>query len=187
VTHYSSRRHRDKCALQAASRDRVRVVSELLCGQTMLAGTTRKLGRCPRFFIGSLVLTSCAYKPDSFEVASVPFSGFYLSVDCLDLAIDHRKHTNDNDVIAYEFGNRCDKPVVVDFAAARVYGQTYEGEGIALYAYDPLQEIRVMRIDAHATGREALEYPSGRNFERVCVDAAAIAHATPSRWVCFAN
>jgi len=88
-------------------------------------------------------------------------------------------------VIAYEFGNRCDKPVVVDLAAARVYGQTHEGDEIKLYAFDPLREIRSMLIDARASGREAIEYPSASKFERVCLDAAAIAHSTPSQWICF--
>jgi hypothetical protein len=159
------------------------MVSELLCGQSMSAGT-RHLDRCHRFLIGSLLLASCAYKPNSFQAANMPFRGFYLSVDCLDLGIAHRKRS-DSDVIAYEFGNRCDKPVVVDLAAARVIGQTQDGEEVALYAFDPLREIRSMRIDARASGRESVEYPSNGKLERVCVDAAAIVHATQARWICF--
>jgi hypothetical protein len=150
----------------------------------MIAGATN-LCRSHRFFIGSLVLASCAYKPNSFQAADVPFRGFYLSVDCLDLGIDRRKRANDRDVIAYEFGNRCDKPVVVDLAAARVVGETHDGEEVALYAFDPLREIRSMRIDARASGRETIEYPSSSKLQRVCVDAAAIVHTEPARWICF--
>lgn len=145
----------------------------------------RTLGATPRFVLGSLVLASCAYQPDSFTHAKEPFRGFYLSVNCLDLAIDHRKRAGDSDVIGYEFGNRCDEPVVVDLAAARVYGQTSGGEDIELYAFDPLREIRSLRLDGRASGREAIEYPSGQKLDRVCIDAASIAHATPPRWICF--
>ena len=140
-----------------------------------------------RLVLGSVLLASCAYQPDSFSYAREPFRGFYLSVDCLDLAIDHRKRGGDSDVLAYEFGNRCDEPVVVDLAAARVLGRTDDGSEVELFAFDPLREIRTLRIDGRAYGREAIEYPSGRMLERVCVDAASIAHATPARWVCFNN
>ncbi|HEY5923140.1 MAG TPA: hypothetical protein VIV11_15785 [Kofleriaceae bacterium] len=137
------------------------------------------------FVIAALVLAGCAYKPDSFRQGSASFRGFYISVDCLDLGIDHRKRDNRMDVIAYEFGNRCDKPVVVDLAAARVYGRTADGEEVELYAFDPMSEIRPVRIDARAYGREAIEYPSSHTLDRVCIDAAAIAHVSPPNWICF--
>lgn len=138
-----------------------------------------------RLVLGSVVLAGCAYQPDSFSYVREPFRGYYLSVDCLDIAIDHRPRGKDSDVLAYEFGNRCDEPAVVDLAAARVYGKTSDGTELTLFAFDPLREIRTMRIDARAYGREAIEYPSGRQLASVCVDAASIAHASPPRWVCF--
>lgn len=161
------------------------MVSELLGAQSMLARGT-PLGATYRIALGSvasLALASCAYQPDSFSYASTPFRGYY--VNCLDLAIDHRRQPNDSDVIAYEFGNRCDAPLIVDLAAARVYGQTRDGSEIELFAFDPLSEIRTLRLDGRAHGREAVEYPSAQKLESVCVDAASIAHAAPPRWICF--
>lgn len=139
---------------------------------------------CP-LVIGSLALGGCAYQPDSFSYAHEPFKGVYVSVGCLDLAIAHRKRPNMSDVLRYEFGNRCDDPVVVDLASARVFGHTPEGSAIELFAFDPLREIRQMRLDGRAVGRESIEYPSGRPLARLCVDAASIAHASPPRWICF--
>src|SRR5690242_14912551 len=107
--------------------------------------------------IGSLVIGGCAYQPDTFSYAREPFKGVYLSVQCLDLAIAHRKQ-NAHDVIAYQFGNRCDEPALVDLAAAHVTGDDADGDVIDLYAFDPVREIRAMFLDARAVGREAIEY-----------------------------
>jgi hypothetical protein len=56
---------------------------------------------------------------------------------------------------------------------------------IELFAFDPLREIRTLRLDGRAYGREAIEYPSPQKLDRVCVDAASIARAAPPRWICF--
>ena len=59
-----------------------------------------------RVLLGSLLLSGCAYQSDSFSYSREPFSGVYVSVSCLDLALDHRKQPNASDVISYAFGNR---------------------------------------------------------------------------------
>lgn len=170
------------------------LVSELLSTRCMQVRGTfdveKQLRARSSFVLGSIVIGSlaasgCAYQADSFSYAQERFKGVYVNVNCLDLAIDLRKLSNRSDVIAYEFGNRCDDPVVVDLAAARVYGRTREGSDIQLFAFDPLREIRLMRLDGRAVGREAIEYPSGQPLARLCIDAASIAHASPPRWVCF--
>ena len=134
--------------------------------------------------LGSLVVGGCAYRADSFEHAQRPFDGVYLTVDCLDLAIEHRQRRRAS-VIEYHFGNRCDQPALVDLAAARVYEQAADGSATALVAYDPKGEIRPGRIDARAVGREAIEYPRSRADRNLCIDVASIARARPARWVCF--
>jgi hypothetical protein len=144
------------------------------------------LGMIHRLTIGSLFLGGCAYQADTFSYAHEPFKGWYVTVDCLDLAIEHRKYKQANrDIISYQFGNRCDDPTTVDLAAARVYGRTDTGDSVALVPYDPKQEIRVMQLDGRSVGREAIEYPTGRQVHSLCVDAASIAQARPARWVCF--
>lgn len=138
-----------------------------------------------RVLIGSLLLGGCAYQPDSFSYSREPFGGTYVSVSCLDLAIEHRRQPNARSVISYAFGNRCDEPVIVDLAAARVYGHTADGAAVKLFAFDPFKEIRLMRLDGRAVGREAIEYPTNQALADVCIDAASIAHTSPARWVCF--
>ena len=134
--------------------------------------------------VGSLLFAGCAYQPDTFSYAREPFKGVYLSVQCLDLAIAHRRESA-HDVIAYQFGNRCDQPALVDLAAAHVTGDTGDGDVFDLFAFDPMREMRAMLLDARAVGREAIEYPSGTPLQNVCVDAASVAHVTPSQWICF--
>lgn len=136
--------------------------------------------------LGSLALGGCAYQADSFSYAREPFSGVYMTVDCLDVAIDHQsRHAASKNVITYAFGNRCDDPVVVDLASVRVYGRASDGTELQLFAFDPDHEIRVMQIDGRAVGREAIEYPSDQTLKSMCVDAGSIAHSPVPRWVCF--
>ena len=136
--------------------------------------------------LSALVLGGCAYQPDSFSYVRQPFSGVFLSISCLDIAIDHRRmDTSESNLVEYSFGNRCDQPVVVDLAAARVYGQTPAGSQFQLMAFDPFHELRSMRIDGRATGRETIDYPSADALTHLCIDAASIAHTSPARWVCF--
>lgn len=140
------------------------------------------------WFVGALALGGCAYQPDSFSHARQPFDGVQVTIDCLDLAVKHEPYANtSSNVVSYWFGNRCDFPVVVDLASARVLGMATDGSAIDLHAFDPLREIRVLRLDARAVGREAIDYPSATALNTVCVDAATIAHVQPTRWVCVDN
>jgi hypothetical protein len=134
----------------------------------------------------AIACCGCAYKADTFSYASRPFRGVYVSVSCLDLGIERRTTSESKNVVGYQFGNRCDTPVVVDLASASVYGDD-GGSPIRLFAFDPFHEIRAMELDARAVGRESLEYPSEVDVGRLCVDAASIAHTSPARWVCFNN
>lgn len=135
-----------------------------------------------RSLLSYLVLGACAYEPGTFHYDGRAFPGVYVTVNCLDISVEHQAER----VVRYAFGNRCGKPVVVDLAAARVYGRaTNSDEQVALRALDPWHEIRGLRLDSYAVGHEAIEYESDRAIDRMCVDAASIAGATYSRWICF--
>ena len=162
------------------------LVRRLLWSHSMVVGARFPIAR--GLFVSALALGGCAYQPDSFSHAPPPFAGVYVSVECLDLAIARRKNaTPESNVLEYRFGNRCEQPALVDLAAARVYGTTVEGDWMDLIAYDPFHELRALRIDARAVGREAIDYPSSEMLEHVCIDAASITHAYPPRWICFNN
>jgi len=140
------------------------------------------------WFVGALALGGCAYQPDSFAHAHQPFDGVQLTIDCLDLSVGRGTYPSaTSNVVAYWFGNRCDTPVVVDLASARVVGMATDGSAIDLQAFDPLRELRLLRLDARAVGHESIDYPSALALSSVCVDAATIAHVQPTRWVCVDN
>jgi hypothetical protein len=139
-------------------------------------------------FVSAVALGGCAYQPDSFSHARPPYEGVRVSVECLDMAIARRKEpTPESNVLEYRFGNRCDEPAVVDLAVAKLYGTTTDGVPIDLYAFDPFHELKPLRIDARAVGREAIDYPSSATLDHMCIDVASIAHAYPARWICFNN
>lgn len=140
------------------------------------------------WFVGALALGGCAYQPDSFAHAHQPFDGVQVTIDCLDLSVARGTYPSEtSNVVAYWFGNRCDEPVVVDLASARVLGMATDGSAIDLIAFDPLREIRALRLDARAVGHESIDYPSALALNALCVDAATIAHVQPTRWVCVEN
>jgi len=134
-----------------------------------------------------LTLVGCAYQPGSFQSPMQSFVGQLASIDCLDLAIERRPDLPAGDaVVSYAFGNRCDHPVIVDLAMADLFGRTSDGQQLALSAYDPFHELSIARLDGRAVGREAISYQSDVPLRDICVDAASIAHAAPSVWLCLA-
>ena len=135
--------------------------------------------------LGSCVVAGCAYQPDSFSWSRTRFSQ-RGTVGCLDVAIERRASRCDGrTVLAYEFGNRCDQPAIVDLATVGVVGRTSRGKLITLVAFDPRDEIRSSRIDGRAIGSEAIAYSSSVEVAGICVDAASIAHTTPALWLCL--
>lgn len=131
-------------------------------------------------------LVGCAYRSDSFHDIGHEFVGVHATLGCLDLSVHRRPDLqNGNSVVAYEFGNRCDRPTIVDLSSASVIGHARDGREHALVAFDPHREIRPLRIDGRAVGGEAIAYLRDSDLADVCVDAASIAHATPELWMCF--
>lgn len=132
--------------------------------------------------------TGCAYKAGSFSHPRAEFAGQKVSVGCLDLAVERRPDLpTGGTVLAYSFGNRCDRPATIDLSIARVEGRTFTGASVQLAPYDPEGEIHAMPLDGRAAGAEAVAYPSNDRLAEVCVDAASIAQTSESRWLCFAS
>jgi hypothetical protein len=174
----------------------------LACGvaATAVFGTAREPGEISRARVGkpiacrvdmraavlSVALIGCAYSPGSFSHFRQDFPGQRTTVGCLDLAVDRRPDlTTGGAVLAYEFGNRCDRPATVDFTHVAVKGRTYDGKELALTAYDPEWQIKPLQIDGRTGGKEAIAYLSDEPLAEVCVDAASLTHEAPARWLCF--
>lgn len=135
-----------------------------------------------------LAVAGCAYKPGSFTHFRQEFPGQRTTVGCIDVAIERRPDlTSGGTVLAYEFGNRCDRPATIDLANAKVLAQTFGGQRMELHPYDPNDEIRSLRIDGRTAGAEAIAYPANERLAQVCVDAASIAGEFQSRWLCFSS
>ena len=136
----------------------------------------------------SVALIGCAYRPGSFSHLRQDFPGQRTTVGCIDLAVERRPDlTTGGTVLAYEFGNRCDRPATVDFTRVAVKARTFEGKDLDLSAYDPDLQIRPLSIDGRAAGREAIAYPAAERLAEVCVDVASLVHEAPARWLCFAS
>ena len=141
-----------------------------------------------RAVVLSVALIGCAYRPGSFSHYRKDFPGQRTTVGCIDLSVERRPDlTGGGTVIAYQFGNRCDRAATIDLARAAVVGRTFDGQEMELRAFDPNAEIRAMQIDGRAAGAEAIAYPAETRFAEVCVDVASIAHVAPARWVCIAS
>jgi hypothetical protein len=134
-----------------------------------------------------VTIAGCSYSPDSFSYPGRRFPGQRVTVGCLDVAVDRRADMPENTaVIDYQFGNRCDEPVVIDLGRVPVFGRTASGEERYLTPYDPAMEIRALKLDARQAGGEAIAYPTTEAMLQICVDAAAISESTKQeRYMCF--
>jgi len=140
-----------------------------------------------RAFLAGVLLAGCAYQPSSFR-SETQFLGQRATTGCLDIAIERRdRSTVGEAVLAYSFGNRCDKPVIVDLASATVIGRRTDGGSLVLHPYDPRREIEPRWLDGRAVGRETLAYDAGVTLVDICVDAGSIPRAPMSSWLCFAS
>ena len=140
--------------------------------------------------IAVLVLVgACGYRSGSFQGPGGRFSGEHVTVGCLDVGVAATADAAaEGPVIAYEFGNRCDRPARVDLAAVIVRGRTSGGDELELAPYDPDGALRAARIEARRTGREVIEYrAAGPDPVRlVCVELDGLdGRADQRREVCL--
>ena|SRR5688572_12986677 len=136
----------------------------------------------------SVALIGCAYRPGSFSHLRQDFPGQRTTVGCVDVAVERRPDlTTGGTVLAYEFGNRCDRPATIDFAAVAVKARTFKGVDLDLDAFDPDFQIRPLQLDGRSSGAEAIAYPADERLAEVCVDVASLTKQTPAKWLCFAS
>ena len=134
-------------------------------------------------------VAGCSYNPGAFSYSTRRFPGQRTTVGCLDISVDRRPDMNDSAVLDYQFGNRCDTPVVVDLVRVPVVGRTTDGEEVTLTPFDPELEMMAKKLGARQAGGEAIAYPTTQPLVQVCVDAAAISAdaGDAKRWLCFGS
>lgn len=126
------------------------------------------------------------YQPGSFASHEGAFTGKRVALGCLELAVSRQVDHEGAAVVGYELGNRCDRPALVDLAHVTVHSRGTDGIETTLVPYDPRGELVPLRLPARHAGREAIAYTPGDAME-ICVDAAAIAGASPAHWVCLSR
>src|SRR5580765_622370 len=117
----------------------------------------------------------CAYSPGSFDLGPHHPNEQHATVGCLDIATSREGMR-----IRYQVGNRCDSPALVDLAHVPVFGDLEQ-----LRPYDPRLELREARLGGQMTAEEMIEYRDADTPSKLCVDVAAIGHASPSQWQCW--
>jgi hypothetical protein len=140
--------------------------------------------------LGGCALCACAYQPGSFRAPGQrEFGSARATVGCLDVAIAGRwgRSGSIGQVIEFDFGNRCDRPVTVDFTALHAFGVDERGQGHALAIHDPRGEVRPLGLEARTVGREVLELRRRAAVTRLrsaCVDVARIVAGAAPLWIC---
>ena len=137
-----------------------------------------------RLLVIPVLAAACGYRAGSFVWGTNRFAGEPSTVGCLDIAVSRAADSDVGPVIAFDFGNRCSRPSVVDFEHARVEGVTADGRRVALAPYDPDGDIAEREIDAVFAGHEVIAYASAGPVVFVCIDLASIAHAPGESWRC---
>ena len=150
---------------------------------------------------GAAAIGACGYQPGSFRGAAgrASFAGQRATVGCLDVAVAGRWSPSPTvaQAVQVDFGNRCDRPVVVDFTALRAVGRDDGGREHALAIHDPRREIHPLSLEARTAGREVIELRAGAagqpaRMQSACVDVARLAsgsrgeRAAP-RWLCVSR
>jgi hypothetical protein len=157
----------------------------------------------------ALAVCACGYQPGSFAGdATSAFAGARATVGCLDVSVAGRWSRASStgqtatgqmatgQTVVVDFGNRCDRPVVVDFTTLRAFGRDAGGREHPLAIYDPRREIRPLSLEARSAGREVLELrrqaTAGATTARVlsaCVDVGRLTRdAAPApRWLCVSR
>jgi hypothetical protein len=131
----------------------------------------------------------CAYRAGSFGAWGHDFPGRRTTIGCLDLAIERRADNPTGPVLAYDFGNRCDGPLLIDLHTTSVVARTAHGD-LVMLPYDPERKIRALPLDGRSVGSEAIEYRTdlaGTELTAICVDAASVVGIMTPDWQCFAQ
>ena len=126
-------------------------------------------------------------QPGSFGSFTGAFPHVRDTVGCVDVGVGFGR-SDHGAVVAYEFGNRCDRGVLLDLATVRVVGRDADGHERPLAPFDPRGEIRVLPLAARWWGGEQIAYYDAETVPivRVCVDIGGIDRSQPraEHWVC---
>jgi hypothetical protein len=127
------------------------------------------------FVLASALPLSCSpYVPGALYHARTTFD--VRSVGCLDVAVRALR----DPVIAFTIGNRCRRPVGVDFRNLRVRAWGEDGAFYEPDASDPRRELREAVIDAHAIADVAIDFPVPTATPTFCVDVGQLNVDTPA-------
>ena len=102
----------------------------------------------------------------------------YHQLGCLDVRVTPANEFAfdlSEPVLRFEFGNRCDRPVAVDFRTLRARTRYSDGNEYLLNPIDPHGEIHLGHLDVSAQSWETIafgESPSQRPPAWVCVDVS---------------
>jgi hypothetical protein len=133
------------------------------------------------------VVAGCAYRPGSFTDLSGPFPHTRETVGCVDVGVGFGA-ADHGAVVAYDFGNCCDRSVTLDLASVRVVARDAQGIERPLVAFDPRLEIRPLELGARWWGDEQIKYMDGDTtpIVAVCVDIGGLDASRPraESWVC---
>jgi hypothetical protein len=146
----------------------------------------------------ALAVCACGYQPGSFAGNSASGASARATVGCLDVSVAGRwsRVGATGQTVVIDFGNRCDRAVVVDFTTLRASGRDAGGQEHRLAVYDPRREIRPLSLEARTAGREVLELrrpvsagATAAHVRSACVDVGRLTpDAAPApRWLCVAR
>jgi hypothetical protein len=127
-----------------------------------------------------------SYRPGTLTEAGDDASGGGRRLGCIDL---RAKRVLDayvapgSVVVAFHFGNGCDRSVRLDLGSVRVTAHFADGSQEQLALYDPASEVQVGTLDARDQGRETLQFnPRSRRQGAptlVFLDVSAVAADGP--------
>ena len=124
-------------------------------------------------------VAACAFVPDSIADAPRNLDSAAARLDCLEVEL---LELNDPRV-TYHVGNRCARPVGIDFRKVIV-----TGGGQVLPPYDPRGELREAELDAYGQANVTILYPG--YAAHFCVDVGGLEVDAPSPCpmnLCFAQ
>jgi hypothetical protein len=140
-----------------------------------------------RGLISAVVFAGCAYHPGSFTSLAGDFPHTRTTVGCVDVGVGFGR-TDHGAVVAYEFGNRCDRNITLDLATVHVVGRDADGHERPLVAFDPREEIRPLPLAARWWGEEQIAYTDAEStpLVAVCVEIGGLDASRPraEQWVC---
>jgi hypothetical protein len=162
-----------------------------LCSARVFRGIARALFRAVRFVLAPLAaasLTACLFGPSyrPGALSDAPNGESYANArrpsECLDLAVwtIASREVWPRVLLRFDFGNRCDRTIDVDFTALKVTATCGRVGETVLSPYDPRHAIVPGRLVPLGYGAELIAFGANECPElphTVCVDVSRMAGA----------